>query len=221
MRPASIRAIQTSAHNCEKTRGLSNSGNTNPPPTSKPTVDIPSPAGGGVGVGARREDSMSSLGSSATSAGWSPRNGSPPPGGDATPRARTTTPSLQLSRHISAGSADTQGSGASGESSAGKFDPAWYLSLLGEGTAAVSHFCQSDRDLQKSLSEIKAMLLNKDDWEMRFTALGKVQGLVGDLPSCGVSPDAIAAAIRATILEEVGTASSSCRSLQTVHIVMS
>ena len=203
VRPASIRAIQASAHSSETARGSSSASARRPLAEAKRPVEIPSPVDR-AGT-ASREDSLSSLGSPVISAGLSPRNRSPPPSGDSTPSTRTTTPSLQLARNISA---DTQGSGASGESSAGKMDPDWYLTLLGEGTEAMSLFCESDRDLQKALGDIKGMLQNKDDWEMRFTALGKVQGLVVDLPSSGLSPDAIAAAIRTTIPEEVCTSSS-------------
>ncbi|CAE7601753.1 unnamed protein product, partial [Symbiodinium microadriaticum] len=202
VRPASLRAIQAIAPIGQPQP--SKSGVPCSPPGTKPSIDIPiAPV-----PTAKRDDSMSSLGSSVTNTSWSPRENSPA----LSASARTRTPTIQLSRHISTGSTETQGSASSGDSSAGKFDPVWYLSLIGEGTAALSLFCQSDRELQKSLSEIKAMLQNKDDWEMRFTGLGRLQGLVGDMPCSGVSTDSIAAAIRSTILEEVSAQISDLRS---------
>lgn len=151
-----------------------------------------------IPVGRLHDNGLSTGGSTLSGTSWSsPKNTTPPSS------VRGKAPSVHLQREVSSNSTGTQGSNVSGESNASKYDPSWYLSLIGEGTAAIAAYCQTDRELQKQLSDIRTMLQNKDDWELRFTGLGRLQGLVSELSWSGVGPDIIVSSIRSMLAEPV------------------
>jgi hypothetical protein len=220
IRPVSVRAIKTCAAEFQSAGGvpapvpakslsknpteqtssspptktpLHNTVNTAPKKKESPSIVIPSNGtkGGGVSTG---DSTMSN-------SSWTPPKNSTPPSS-----ARSKTSTVSLHREISSNSAGTQGthgSNASGDSNAGKFDPSWYMGLIGEGTAAIAAYCQNDRELQKQLSDIRTMLQNKEDWELRFTGLGRLQGLVSDLSWSGLAPDSIVSSMRSMLTEAV------------------
>ena len=217
VRPVSIRAIRSSSAN-----GSTSSSEKNSPVSSKSTL---SKTTGSVPVSSamssekpptisipRNSSSRSDgLASGTSTSSWaSPKSASSQVSPSASARGKVAT--IQLSREVSATSTGTQESGLSSESNAGKFSPSWYMSLIGEGTAALALFCQSDRDLQKYIIEIKSMLENKDEWEMRFTGLGRLQGLVSDLDCHGVSIDSLVSSVRVSLNEPLSSQVSDLRS---------
>mmetsp|Transcript_248 Transcript_248/g.445 ORF Transcript_248/g.445 Transcript_248/m.445 type:complete len:1648 (-) Transcript_248:185-5128(-) len=99
------------------------------------------------------------------------------------PRLRITPSPEALMRHGSNNSTMSAGTDVSGSSCNGsKYNPAWYMSLLGEGPPVRVVYPPTEKELQRYLGTIQTDLCDKDNWQTRIGAMGRLQGLVAGVP---------------------------------------
>jgi hypothetical protein len=126
------------------------------------------------------------------------------------PASRGSAPPLSgLSREKSSHSMNSLGTDSSAGSSAmgvlSKYSPSCYMTLLAEGPVAPPLPLSAERDFQRVMGSIQSDLTNKDDWQVRMSALTRLQGVGKGMNGSpgSVTPEQLVTFLRSTIHEVV------------------